>query len=95
MSFYINISTDDAVRLNTILYNTYVCKDGQYIFPFKEGASEYIDVTKNVFYVDAIMRGATTDEQILPDDRDFISSLLVGEKTYEEALALGWIHSSI
>lgn len=91
MTNYINISTQDAIRLNDIMYNTYVFDGQNYLFPFVEGSTTYLDMTKNVFYVSDLMTQATTDAKISASDQAFISGLLAGQVTYDEAIQLGWI----
>lgn len=88
---YINISTSDAIRLNNIMFNTYVFDGRNYLFPFVEGSTTYLDITKNVFWVSELMTQATIDNRISVDDQNFISELLAGQVTYDEAIQLGWI----
>lgn len=92
MLYYIQPTSQDAARLNSIMYNTYVIDSNNNIkFPFQPGTTQYIDLTKSVFCWDTLMDNAITDPSIVAADQTFLSGLKAASKSFTDALTAGWL----
>lgn len=82
--YYIRPSIQDKIRLNQLMWDNYVHKDDNYIFPFCEGTLNYYDVNNELLTVTSLLEAAANDTNLSQDDRDFITQQLTVKKTRQE-----------
>lgn len=90
MDYYIKPSYEDRVRLNDILFTTFMYRDGQFIPPFTSGDS-YLNVDMDLYKIDQRMGEAETHPDVSTEDKAFITELYSHKKTEAEAIEAGWL----
>lgn len=91
-AYYLKPTLEDAERLNNILYSALVTSDGiNFKPPFDSNTTSYIKWTKGVIVIGDDVLESATDPGISEEDRLLITEVLVFKKTYQEAIAAGWV----
>lgn len=79
--YYMHLSTADLNRLNQIMYDNYVYKNGQFLYPFCSGTANYYDADTILQLVTPLLESAANDANLTQSDRDFINLMLAGKQT--------------
>lgn len=89
--YYLKPSVDNVIRLNQIMWDNYVFKNGNYLQPFDEGTQNYYDVNNTLQLVTPELENAINDLALSQTDRDFIASQLANKKTRQQWVDAGAI----
>jgi hypothetical protein len=90
--YYLKPTIENIVRLNQIIMNNYVFKNGKYINDYDSGTVNYYDTEDQLQLVTTLLESAVNDVNLSQNDRDFIAQMLLTKKTRSQWIAAGEIN---
>jgi hypothetical protein len=82
---YLVLNTEQAVWLNQLMMDHYVCQNGQHQFPFTADTSAYLDITQKVFCWDDLIESALDNPDTSVADKAQLAALKLTRKTLFQA----------